>query len=139
MCVYVLKRKCENENRPHVDYLCIFYLSAIRKHNRLLMYIADFKQQLDYLRKLINIISVQNLTQVLTILLPFSCGHNIFQIWYKINCLKHCKYCICVFNILKFIISSHFMTHFLPIRSHLNLKLKEYLQKEKKIYFIQYI
>ncbi|CAI9716469.1 Hypothetical predicted protein [Octopus vulgaris] len=36
---------------------------AIRKHNRLLVYIADFKQQLDYLRKLINIISVQNLTQ----------------------------------------------------------------------------
>lgn len=34
-----------------------------RKYNRLLVYIADFKQQLEYLRKLINIISVQNLTQ----------------------------------------------------------------------------
>lgn len=34
-----------------------------RKDNRLLGYIADFKRQLDYLRKLINTISVQNLTQ----------------------------------------------------------------------------
>ena len=35
-----------------------------KKENKLLMYIADFKRQLDYLYKLIKIINVQNLTQV---------------------------------------------------------------------------
>ena len=47
------------------NFVSIFLSSEYaKKQSKLLKYIADFDRQLEYLYKLINIINVQNLTQV---------------------------------------------------------------------------
>ena len=61
------------QNEPHRTFSTLFSMKLInvfrvqqysQEDNRLLMHIGKFEQQMEYLTKLINIINVQNLTQV---------------------------------------------------------------------------
>lgn len=83
----------------------VYFPEMDKKESKLMAYICDFSRQLDYLYKLITIISVQNLTQV--------GPHNHFQVaWYMLglvfvsfrflgrvcDCQKCISYCLSVFR-----------------------------------------
>lgn len=47
-----------------INIYCWYFQTYAQEENRLLQHISKFEQQMEYLTKLINIINVQNLTQV---------------------------------------------------------------------------